>query len=199
MCCSVFVCIYRTHHEPFLETVEEGKWSSSGGVEHKLEFTEVYDLFLRHFEDKISGEIDDQMGGHSKAKSSGRETDLGRCIPAAGRLWCGYCILSKRNIFCLRKHNIRSNVEHCCSGWSPRCSRHYSTYTSEEDISDRAYGRQSRCCDFSSIVAAHDHQLLRLGGGITNITYFCRAMRYLSCCRRAWVLFVAWLLGYGIW
>lgn len=45
----------RKHHEPFLETVEEGEWSSPGTVEHKLEFTEVYNLFLRHFEDKISG------------------------------------------------------------------------------------------------------------------------------------------------
>lgn len=45
----------REHHKPFLETAEEGEWSSPGGVEHKLEFTEIYHLFLRHFEDKISG------------------------------------------------------------------------------------------------------------------------------------------------
>lgn len=46
---------HREHHEPFLETAGEGQWCSPGGVEHKLEFTEIYHLFLRHFEDKISG------------------------------------------------------------------------------------------------------------------------------------------------
>lgn len=47
--------ISRKHHEPFLDTADEGHWTSPGEVEHKLEFTEVYNLFLRHFEDKISG------------------------------------------------------------------------------------------------------------------------------------------------
>lgn len=59
---------YRKHHEPFLETVEESKWCSAGGVEHKLEFTEVYNLFLRHFEDKISGMVHSRGGGRRSRK-----------------------------------------------------------------------------------------------------------------------------------
>eukprot|EP00752_Nemacystus_decipiens_P014263 g12684.t1 len=53
----------RVHHKPFLETAEEGEWSSPGDVEHKLEFTEIYHLFLRHFEDKISDFLEDEAGG----------------------------------------------------------------------------------------------------------------------------------------
>ncbi|CAM9622396.1 unnamed protein product [Ectocarpus sp. 12 AP-2014] len=55
--------ISRKHHEPFLDTADEGQWTSPGEVEHKLEFTEVYNLFLRHFEDKISGFIEEEAGG----------------------------------------------------------------------------------------------------------------------------------------
>ncbi|CAM9684936.1 unnamed protein product [Ectocarpus sp. 4 AP-2014] len=53
----------RKHHEPFLDTADEGQWTSPGEVEHKLEFTQVYNLFLRHFEDKISGFIEEEGGG----------------------------------------------------------------------------------------------------------------------------------------
>ncbi|CAB1101418.1 unnamed protein product [Ectocarpus sp. CCAP 1310/34] len=55
--------IYRKHHEPFLNTADEGQWTSPAEVEHKLEFTEVYNLFLTHFEDKISGFIEEEAGG----------------------------------------------------------------------------------------------------------------------------------------
>ncbi|CBN79134.1 conserved unknown protein [Ectocarpus siliculosus] len=55
--------ISRKHHEPFLDTADEGQWTSPGEVEHKLEFTEVYNLFLRHFENKISGFIEEEAGG----------------------------------------------------------------------------------------------------------------------------------------
>eukprot|EP00903_Cladosiphon_okamuranus_P006344 g6214.t1 len=58
-----FETFARAHHEPFLETAEEGEWTSPAGVEHKLEFTEIYHLFLRHFEDKISGFLEDEAGG----------------------------------------------------------------------------------------------------------------------------------------
>lgn len=47
--------VHRKHHEPFLDTVDGGTWSTAGTVEHKLEYTEVYNLFLEHFEAKISG------------------------------------------------------------------------------------------------------------------------------------------------
>ncbi|CAM9469700.1 unnamed protein product [Hapterophycus canaliculatus] len=53
----------RKHHEPFLDTAGEREWSTPGGVEHKLEFTEVYNLFLSHFEDKISGFIEEEASG----------------------------------------------------------------------------------------------------------------------------------------
>lgn len=32
-------------------------WSTAGEVEHKLAYTEIYTLFLDHFEAKISGEF----------------------------------------------------------------------------------------------------------------------------------------------
>ncbi|CAM9964044.1 unnamed protein product [Ectocarpus fasciculatus] len=63
LCQQTTRTIPRKHHEPFLDTADEGQWTSSGGVEHKLEFTEVYNLFLRHFEDKISGFIEEEAGG----------------------------------------------------------------------------------------------------------------------------------------
>lgn len=51
-----------------MDTSEEGEWSTAGGVEHKLEYTEVYNLFLEHFEDKISGAIKSNALPHRRKK-----------------------------------------------------------------------------------------------------------------------------------
>lgn len=45
----------RKHCEPFLETADEGNWSTAGRAEHKVEYTEAYNLFLERFESRISG------------------------------------------------------------------------------------------------------------------------------------------------
>lgn len=47
----------RKHYKLFLDAAAEGSWSTVGAVEHKLEYTDVYNLFLEHFEGKFSGKM----------------------------------------------------------------------------------------------------------------------------------------------
>eukprot|EP00904_Undaria_pinnatifida_P007568 jgi/Undpi1/3941/HiC_scaffold_16.g07309.m1 len=52
----------RKHYKLFLDAAAEGSWSTVGAVEHKLEYTDVYNLFLEHFEGKFSEFIKEEGG-----------------------------------------------------------------------------------------------------------------------------------------